>query len=266
MAEGLREGDGGRHLMTFHPRGARTSAADLHDESWLDFNMWQTGHTRHSPTYDLIASDYARQPAKPCMDGEPLYENIPNAFDARTGFIDEHAVRISAYWGLFAGGHGFTYGCNEIWQFWQPGREPTIGAHLPWQRALHLPAAWQMRHLRALLTSRPFFDRIPDQSLIAGSNHSGIDHAQACRSNRGAYAMIYLPTGLPVTVIGGKLAGDRLRAWWYNPRDGAAILHGEIDRSDEMTFTPPASGYGHDWVLVLDDPLASFPPPGACGK
>jgi len=28
-------------------------------------------------------------------------------------------------------------------------------------------------------------------------------------------------------------------------------------------FTPPSSGPGNDWVLVLDDVDKNFPPPGA---
>src|SRR5690606_15246946 len=35
MAEGLREGDGGAHLMTYHPQGADSSSRQLHDEPWL---------------------------------------------------------------------------------------------------------------------------------------------------------------------------------------------------------------------------------------
>ena len=44
LAEGLRAGDGGRHLITFHPMGGHGSADWLHEEPWLDFNMCQTGH------------------------------------------------------------------------------------------------------------------------------------------------------------------------------------------------------------------------------
>jgi hypothetical protein len=29
-----------------------------------------------------------------------------------------------------------------------------------------------------------------------------------------------------------------------------------------MSFMPPATGKEADWVLVLDDPAAGYPPPG----
>jgi len=39
MARGLSAGDGGRHLMTFHPRGGGGSSDYFHNDDWLDFNM-----------------------------------------------------------------------------------------------------------------------------------------------------------------------------------------------------------------------------------
>jgi hypothetical protein len=39
MAAGLKEGDGGTHLLTFHPRGPGQSSRQVHDASWLDFHM-----------------------------------------------------------------------------------------------------------------------------------------------------------------------------------------------------------------------------------
>jgi len=41
MAHGLRKGDDGEHLITFHPSGGRGSAEYFHNEDWLDFNMRQ---------------------------------------------------------------------------------------------------------------------------------------------------------------------------------------------------------------------------------
>ena len=46
MAEGINAGDGGKHLMTYHPRGGTSSSDWLHNEPWLDFNMYQSGHVK----------------------------------------------------------------------------------------------------------------------------------------------------------------------------------------------------------------------------
>ena len=45
LAAGLREGDGGAHLMTFHPTGGRGSAEWFHEAPWLDFNMRPAGRS-----------------------------------------------------------------------------------------------------------------------------------------------------------------------------------------------------------------------------
>src|SRR5690606_24303358 len=124
MAAGIRRGDGGAHLISFHPMGQHSSAAYFHDDDWLDFNMLQSGHTRDRDNDRMVGEDYARTPAKPCMDAEPGYEDHPNAFKQENGYLDEADVRKSAYWALLAGAHGHTYGCHDIWQFYAPGRDP----------------------------------------------------------------------------------------------------------------------------------------------
>ncbi|HIC88561.1 MAG TPA: DUF4038 domain-containing protein, partial [Anaerolineae bacterium] len=41
MARGLRKGDGGRHLMTYHPTGGKSSSEWFLNDDWLDFNLMQ---------------------------------------------------------------------------------------------------------------------------------------------------------------------------------------------------------------------------------
>ena len=96
------------------------SSLKLHDASWLDFNMLQSGHERDRDNYHRIAADYARTPPKPCLDGEPGYEDHPSGFKVENGYLNDYDVRKFAYWALFAGAHGHTYGCHDIWQFFDP--------------------------------------------------------------------------------------------------------------------------------------------------
>jgi len=263
MAEGLAEGDGGRHLRTFHPQGGQTSAQYFHGDAWLDFNMRQTGHSRNSPNYDKIAADYALTPTKPCLDGEPGYEDHPESFDPKNGYLDDCDARKSAYWAVFAGAFGHTYGCHDIWQFLDPARfAPVTAARTPWREALKLPGADQMRHLRALMESRPFLSRIPDQSLIVSDVGTGAEHIRATRDADGSYAFVYSASGLPFTLDMTKLHGSPLTAWWFDPRRVGAVPVGRVGQAGSETFTPPSSGPGCDWVLVLDDAARKFLPPG----
>jgi len=257
MADGLREGDGGVHLRSFHPSGGYSSADWWHDEEWLDFNMLQSGHTRNQDNYNRVAADYAREPAKPCMDAEPAYEDHPSAFDLNNGYLDDYDVRKGLYWALFAGACGHTYGCHDIWQMLGAGREPVTFARTPWRKALDLPGAGQVQHARALLEARPFLSRIPDQSLIASDPGSGTHHVRATRASDGSYAFIYLPSCRPVTIDLEQLSGERLVVTWYDPRSGVARRAGGVARAGQQEFVPPP--VWPDCVLVLDDASYGYP-------
>lgn len=88
MALGLREGDGGAHPITFHPTGERSSSLHVHLEPWLDFNMIQSGHRqRNGANYNLITTDYEKEPIKPTLDGEPRYEDHPVNSSPRRGIL-----------------------------------------------------------------------------------------------------------------------------------------------------------------------------------
>ncbi|MCS7224462.1 MAG: glycoside hydrolase family 140 protein [Armatimonadetes bacterium] len=265
MAEGLRKGDDGTHLITYHPMGGHSSSNWFHDEPWLDFNMIQSGHhARHIENYELIQRDYNRSPVKPCMDGEPRYEDHPINWDPeKNGWFSDYDVRQAAYWALLAGAHGHTYGCHDIWQFYDPPKTPPIShARTPWKEALKLPGAGQMQFVKRLLLSRPVLLRVPDQSLLASDPGHGPHHIRAARAVDGSYAFLYLPTPRLVTVRLNLLSGKEIRAWWYDPRKGTASLIGEFRREGDRTFHPEGEGET-DWVLVLDNSEKDFPAPGS---
>jgi len=269
MAAGLHAGDGGAHLITYHPTGRQSSSFWFHNEPWLDFNLLQSGHFIQNTNYDLIAADYAKTPAKPVIDGESGYENITDRLlsakinpDAKR--IQAQDVRRFAYLSLFAGAAGHTYGNGEVYGFWTPaaGNSPRWGSGLPWRQSLELPGSSQMQFIRNLIESRPMLTRIPDQTMIIGDASSTTNRFQATRASDGSYAFIYTAAGQPVQAELKNLAGGRIRATWFDPRTGASQLIGIIPRTDSHTFTPPGSGDGKDWVLVLDNAALNFSPPG----
>lgn len=268
MAEGLRKGDDGEHLITYHPVGGRSSSEWLHNEPWLDFNMLQSGHgARFTANYAMIERDYNLKPVKPCMDGEPRYEDHPINWDPKNGWFNDYDVRQAAYWALFAGAHGHTYGCHDIWQFYDPqkNRNPISHARTPWQEALKFPGSVQVGFAKTLILSRPMLLRVLDQTLLVSDPGKGPEHVRSTEAIDGSYAFVYIPVPKPVTVRLDKLSGREIRAWWYDPRTGEAKLIGEFKRNGERTFTPTGKGET-DWVLVLDDASKDFPPPGKIRK
>ncbi|MCP5517192.1 MAG: glycoside hydrolase family 140 protein [Verrucomicrobiales bacterium] len=270
MARGLRQGDGGAHLMTWHPTGGRGSAEWFHNDDWLDFNMRQNGHApEFTGRYDQTRVDYDRRPVKPVLDGEPIYEDHPVSFDAKKqGHSIAGDVRRPLYWDLFGGAFGHTYGHHSVWQMWAPGRNPVNNPLMPWFEAIEQPGAAQMQHARALLKSRPFLTRAPDDSIIVADPTptsvpgAGRYRFVATRDEAGTFAMVYAPVGRRFTVRLDTLAGARVKAWWFNPRDGSATLIGEFAAAGQQTFLPPDPGEMLDWVLVLDDAAQGYPPPG----
>ncbi len=120
MAEGLREGDGGRHLISFHPTGGNGSSQYFHNEPWLDFNMRQNGHSlSYTERYYMTNEDYRIEPSKPVIDAEPIYEDHPINFNPdANGHSTATDVRRPLYWDLFSGAFGHTYGHHSVWQMW----------------------------------------------------------------------------------------------------------------------------------------------------
>lgn len=250
-------------LMTFHPFGRMKSSTWFHNADWLDFNMFQSGHRRYDQeepdfgygqdNYKYVNDDFALLPKKPTIDGEPAYERIPQGLhDPKEPYWETDDVRRYAYWSVFAGGFGFTYGHNAIMQMHKPEDEnPAFGAKEYWREALHADGAKQMQFLKKLLLSKPMLERVPAQELIAGENGDKYDYLIATRGKD--YAFIYTYTGRNIRVTMGVIEGEKLKASWYNPRNGKYSNIGEFANKGLVEFDPPKKEKeGNDWVLVLE--------------
>lgn len=256
MANGIADGVGGHDnaLMTFHPQPNDLqdagSAKWFHNDDWLDFNMFQTGHCRENNVWDRIQVAYNKTPVKPVLDAETLYEDHPVCFNSKDlGTSSAYDIRKHAYLDVFAGAFGHTYGCHDIWQMYSPNRAPINGPHYPWYVALDLPGASQMQYLRTLIESKPMLDRVPDQSLIADALGNN-DRIQATRGKD--YLFVYSAQGKPFAVIMGRISGSQLKGYWYDPRNGESKEIETVENIGKKTFSPPTQGYGQDWVLVLE--------------
>ena len=274
MARGLGDGDGGTHLMTYHPRGQQTSSEWFHEADWLDFNMIQTGHQAPSfNVYDWISNDYELDPPKPVLNGEPSYEDIGIWFNKANPVHDAYEIRKQAYWCVFAGAFGHTYGNNNVWQMYREEYTPVIWADTPWDEALEHEGAGQLIHLRRLMESRPFLDRIPDQNLLMNENPSfATDHIRITRDGEknkkdASYIMVYLPYYRSFEVNTSVIPSDKLRIWWYSPSTGQALPQGVFDNKGSYGFSNwdeliKEGQPGPDWVIVIDDANVKYSAPG----
>src|SRR5687768_10251680 len=96
------------------------------------------------------------------------------------------------------------------------------------------------------MLSRPYFTRIPDQSVIVGKAGVGASQITATRDRTGSYFMIYLPQGQAVAVDLNKLSGASGVGWWFDPRTGrAAKIEEELPANQMKQFTPPTLDARH---------------------
>jgi Protein of unknown function (DUF4038)/Putative collagen-binding domain of a collagenase len=252
-----------RHLITYHPRGRYSSSEWFQKEGWLDFNMIQSGHRTYAQdtsaneknhfgedNWKYINVDYHLLPVKPVLDGEPSYENIPHGLhDYSLPRWTADDVRRYAYWSVFAGGAGFTYGENSVMQFHNNGdKDANYGVNMNWEQTINATGARQMHYLKELmLSTKSYFDRIPAQEIILGNTGTKYDYLLATRGKD--YIMVYTYTGKPVQLKMGVIAAKELKAQWYNPRTGKSIGAGIHSNKGTKEFRPPSE---EDWVLVLE--------------
>jgi hypothetical protein len=210
--------------------------------------------------------DYKLTPVKPTLDGEPRYELIPagfynqgsNPMDVFTDFD----CRQAAYWSVLAGACGHTYGHNSVWQMWAPGRNPVLDARIPWYEAINHPGSMQMKHLKALFEARTFSKLIPDQTLVLSGPVSGAGKIRSAIAEDSTFAVFYTPLGKSFTVDQSRINGVKLKGIWYDPRYGISHPIHTGNTFGIQTYTPPTSGKGNDWVLILENADLDLPMPG----
>ena len=173
-------------------------------------------------------------------------------------------------------------------QFYRPGYSPAYYADTPWWEALDFPGFNQMKHLKELMLTFPYEERVPDQSVIAASDdlQAQCDALPVVRvpqeqlppsgtivpadsslvvkkynrlvATRGDdYLLVYNYTGRPMQVDLRKISGRAKKAWWYSPVTGKFSYIGEYENR-VTEFLPVEKGIGKDVVLVVTDARADY--------
>jgi hypothetical protein len=258
-------------LMTYHAcHEAETGECSTmsywsDEEAWISFIMIQSGHG-----LTLVKNDYNRKNRMPVFDGEPAYEQMPTTWPIGSDFHGGWMVRKRAYWSLFAGSFGHTYGHPSVcWMISEKERDNF--RRYSWFEALDQPGAWQMKILRDFLESRDLSQCLPGQDLLIEQNDKLQDvtdeHIQACIEKEGKFACLYFPSGGEETVDLSRLEIDQLQIWWFNPRDGEcytqenvitdkAISFEALQRDGELSVLKvitPTRGNEQDWVCVIEN-------------
>jgi len=239
LAAGLREGDGGQHLITFKPDPSPYTSSFIHEESWLDFNAMQTWN-RVDLIYPMVTHDYHLEPVKPVLMAEGAYEE-----GSEYGFeVTPLWIRRQAYYSYLAGAH-HTYGHNDSWRVL-----PT------WKRALDAPGARQLSILKQIFEGRnEWWHLVPDQTVFAGGGHTeGKVLNLAARHQDGQWIMVYLGGEAAFSINMSKItAAKEVDACWIDPRTGESVAIGRFSNTGVESFSTPAGW--EDALLTLAAPV-----------
>lgn len=257
------------------PPASPDARAMLHDESLLDFNMLQCGHSNYrtlEPSVQRLAASMAKQPPMPAFIGEVNSEGV-------MGASGPDVQRFLVWSSLPGGACGFTYGAQGIWSM-NSAEEPQVDdigdwGDGFWQDVMHYSGSTQVPIARRLFERYPWwlFEPRHEPAMVEAGRHSmyatGIPGKVAifyC----GADCMTEQLYGLFNGKVGNLFdiaiePGANYEAFFFNPRTGdevrsysifnrVKIEMGSVEPRKDGFWTPPAAKPSKaDWVLVLED-------------
>lgn len=252
-------------LIGFHPFGRCSSSMWFQNSSWLDFNMFQSGHRRYDQCNLSSWDDNEKNSEffgednwkyvdrdlslcnKPTLDGEPSYEGIPQGLHdkAQPYWSAREALRY-AYWSVFQGSCGHTYGDNSVMQFFTGELEGiTYGAEDNWKTALHHKGSSQLIFLKRLMESVDFTTGRERCDLLLtpqGEKHERIS-VFAGKDFLFAYDYLSLPFELDLSdYINYKI-------YYYYASNGIYSYVGEVKEKSYKLEMPKS--YDDDKAIVL---------------
>ena len=257
-------------LVGYHPFGRTSSSLWFHEEEWLDFNMFQSGHRRYDQTslgswddnavkegyfgednWKYVDRDLSYPAVKPTIDGEPSYEWILQGLhDTSQPYWREWDVRRYAYWSVFQGAMGHTYGSNAVMQFYDGTIPGSFGVREMWWEALHHVGAGQMKHLKDLMESVDYQKGRPAQELLLSGQKEKYERISVFAGPDFVFAYDYLGKGFTIDLR--KFAGKKVGAYWFDPVSGIYSYFADMTGKEKAEVKPVARfTEDNDWVLVL---------------
>ena len=257
-------------LITFHPFGRTSSSLWFRGCAWLDFHMFQSGHRRYDQAQlgewddnkareEFFGEDnwkYVERDllldAKPTVDGEPSYEGIPQGLhNPRNPYWEEWDVRRYAYWSVFAGAMGHTYGSNAVQQCRNnPAEPPAYGARELWSDAIHHPGSGQLIHLKRLMESVDFMSGRPADRLLCFGQKERYHRIAVFAGKDYVFCYDYMGDEFMLDLSGYRRR--ILRCYWMDPRNGVESYFATIHDAGKHLFSPVArKEKANDWVLVI---------------
>jgi len=269
MGEWLKREDPEK-LIGYHPFGRTSSSLWHHKKMWLDFNIFQSGHRRYDQaslgawddnavkeeyfgedSWRYVYRDYAMTPVKPTIDGEPSYEHILQGLhDESQPYWQAADVRRYAYWSVFAGAFGHTYGDNSIMQFFRESeKKGAFGVKDSWETGMHHPGSSHMTHLAKLMNSIDFVNGRCAEDLLVGKQEEKYGYISIFAGTD--YILCYDYSGRAFALQMKEYKNRKMQAYWFDPETGVYSFLQEVYQQDVLELIPPKKEKDSDYILVL---------------
>lgn len=112
-----------------------------------------------------------------------------------------------------------------------------------------------MKYLKRLILALPYFERVPDQSIVL-DNGTQYERLAATRGND--YLLVYNYTSRDMKIDLRKITGMKKKVWWMDARTGKMTFLGIFDNK-VLTFRPHKTSEGiEDGVLIAIDASKNY--------
>jgi hypothetical protein len=238
-----------RNLVTNHPAGgsAPGDLTSLQNESWLDFQMYQSGTPGNTQTAErqnmtsrassLATTLQAATPIKSAINGEATYDGVSANPDNHTPY----RARQTAFLSFFGGAMGYSAGTCGVTDWGRGIGGCPVG--LDWRVQMTRRTSRSMRYLRYILQTinwqrlHPDSNRIlnqapePDKKMIIADDPSSVivaylpDEQSAIQIDFGANNVPNTPKyqAIPGLANLGSKQAFLTSGWvyrWFSPRTG----------------------------------------------
>lgn len=253
----MRERNSYGHPMTAHYTNERPFASYYQDEEWMDFTLNQAGHGDFVVSADDYKEFLSKHGDKPFVEGEAFYEYCSTLEENGVRMCTDTMVRRVAYLTMQAGGCGYTYGAQGIWDvIWEKGQENPMATFnrydITWAEAIDGPAGEQMGYFRAFYEDQKFWELYPYQAgKEAVGNPFGKKLPLVTVTEDRERWVFYYPESIRRSGVIADFPAGKYELRWFDPRTG---MYGEPEEIsvEEDGFRIPKKPDQNDWCMVVE--------------
>jgi hypothetical protein len=240
------------HPVTIHPTD--NARNQVEDESVIDFDMLQTGHSDRKSipnTENSITGSLLKTPRMPVLAGEVCYEGIMEA--------SRQEIQRFMFWTcILNGAGGHTYGANGIWQVnrrehpYGPSPHGRSWGDVPWDIAAELPGSQHIGLGKSLLMRYAWWHFEPHPEWVDPHwSHENYDQPYAAGIS-GEVRVIFIPPSWNPPTLKSLEPDVAYRAFYFDPKSGKEHDLGGVTPDSAGAWPAPITPTFADWVLVLE--------------